>query len=270
MQSKNSNIIGLRLFLKAEGLPNKAGMFKGISDPCATVTAISYRSHDKIDLGTTEVLKNNLNPEWTTSFPLEYELETNMNIVVEVFDKMSKGKDIGMGSVSLDVNELYNAEGKTMVVNMKKGKVIARVETLQGSGSLRLKLCGSKLKNIESGMFGKSDPFFEIKTKNIIGMKVEWNTVYRSNVVKDNLNPNWKEDNISLSALCRGDLDAALLVTIFDHESDGEHDFMGQLEITVNRLVDMVGQVGLYVMDMEGKDVGRVMVQTATLSEIEM
>jgi len=268
MQANNSNIIGLRLFLKAEGLPNKAGMLKGLSDPYARVTAISYRSHDKIDLGTTEVLKNNLNPEWTTSFVLEYELETNMNIVVELFDEVKKGKDIAMGSVSLDVNELYNAQGKVMAVAMKKGQVIARVETIQGSGSLRLKLAGSKLKNIESGMFGKSDPFFELKKKNIIGMKVEWNTIYRSNVVKDNLNPNWNEDVISLSALCGGDLDTPLLLTIYDHESDGEHDFMGQIEVTVNRLVDMVGQVGLYVLDMEGKDVGRLLVQTAALSAI--
>jgi len=268
MQSNNSNIVGLRLFLKAEGLPNKAGMLKGISDPYANVKAISYRINDELLLGTTEVLKNNLNPEWTTSFPLEYELETNMTIVVEVFDKVSKGKDVALGLASFDVNELYNTEGKTMAVTMKKGQVIARVETIQGSGSLRLKLVGSKLKNVESGMFGKSDPFFEIKKKSIIGMKVEWNAVYRSNVVKDNLNPNWNEDIISLSALCGGDLDAPLLLTIYDHESDGEHDFMGQIEVTVNRLVNMVGQVGLYVMDMNGKDVGKLVVKTATLSEV--
>jgi len=270
MQSNNSNIIGLRLFLKAEGLSNKAGMFKGISDPYAKVKAISYRSHDEIHLGRTEVLKNNLNPEWTTSFPIEYELETNMNIVVEVFDENKKSKDTAMGTVSFDVNELCNAKGNTMAVPMKKGQVIARVEPLQGSGSLRLKLVGSKLKNIESGMFGKSDPFFEIKKKNLVGIKVEWNTVYRSNVVKDNLNPNWNEDIISLGALCGGDLDAPLLLTIYDHEGDGEHDFMGQIEVTVNRLVNMVGQVGLYVMDMNGKDVGKLMVQTATLSDIDM
>ena len=31
----------------------------------------------------------------------------------------------------------------------------------------------------------------------------------------------------------------------------------------------MVGQVGLYVMDMNGKDVGKLLVKTATLSEVE-
>ena len=34
----------------------------------------------------------------------------------------------------------------------------------KGSGVLRLKMKGEKLKNVE-GLFSKSDPFFEISTK---------------------------------------------------------------------------------------------------------
>jgi len=277
MQSNNSNINGVTLFLKAEGLSNVAGMFKGISDPYANLTAISYKGHDEIHLGTTEVIKNNLNPEWVTSFPLEYDLETNFQIVVEIFDKVSKktGKDVSMGSVLFDFNELYNSEGKTMAVAvcLKEGKVIARVENIQGSGSLRLKLRGTKLKNIEGGIFGISDPFFEIKRKNMyLSDSIEWNTVYRSHTVKDNLNPDWEEDTMSLSVLCGGDLDVPLLFTVFDQESDGKHDPMGKIGMTVNMLVNMVGHEGLalHVIDMKGKDVGKITVQTAVLSGIEM
>jgi hypothetical protein len=45
---------------------------------------------------------------------------------------------------------------------------------------------------------------------------------------------------------------------------------MSQVEITVNKLVEMVGQVGLCVMDTNGKDVGKLIVHTATLSEIDV
>jgi len=45
---------------------------------------------------------------------------------------------------------------------------------------------------------------------------------------------------------------------------------MSRMEFTVNNLVDMVGQVGLCVMDTNGKDVGKLMVHTATLSEIDV
>ena len=42
--------------------------------------------------------------------------------------------------------------------------VFLRAVKSQGSGVMRLKLKGSKLKNVE-GMFSKSDPFFEISKK---------------------------------------------------------------------------------------------------------
>ena len=44
----------LSLSLKAKDLKNVAGTFKGTSDPYATVTVFSYRSHNPVVLGKTE------------------------------------------------------------------------------------------------------------------------------------------------------------------------------------------------------------------------
>jgi len=193
-----------------------------------------------------------------------------MNIAVDVFDEGRKGKDIAMGTASFNINELLGVKGSTMAVKMKKGgKVIARVEKLKGTGTLRLKLSGSKLKDIESGLFNKSDPFFQIMRKHYGKGGFEWHAVHKSDVVKDNLNPTWREHTIPLNTLCGGDLDAPLLLTVSDYESDGKHDQMGQVEITVNKLVNTVGQVGLYMIDKKGKNVGTIIVNTAEISGIE-
>jgi hypothetical protein len=43
-------------------------------------------------------------------------------------------------------------------------RIYALVRKSEGSGVLRLKMKGVKLANVE-GMFGKSDPFFELSRK---------------------------------------------------------------------------------------------------------
>ena len=169
-------------------------------------------------------VKNNLNPDWAKSFELDYELGSSMNIVINVFDEVRKGKNIPMGSASFDVSKMLGAPGNALAVKMKKGgKIIARVDKLKGSGSLRLQLTGSKIKNVEGGMFGKSDPFFQLMSKDVGKKKrFEWDTLYRSEHIKDKLNPTWEAKTLSLSSLCGGDLDAPLLLTVADYESDGK------------------------------------------------
>jgi len=260
----------LSLSLKAQGLTNVAGVMKGISDPYATVTIFTFRSHNAQPIGKTEAVKNSLSPDWAKSFPLEYELGSSLNILVNIFDEVSKGKNIPMGSASFDVNEILGSKGNMMAVKMKKGgKLIVRLDKLKGTGTLRLQLSGSKLKNVESGVFGKSDPFFQLMRKDYAKNGFEWNVVHRSEVVKDNLNPTWKEDTISLSTLCAGDTGAPLLLTIADYNRDGKHTHMGQVETSVNGLVNMKGQTGLCAMNNQGKVVGTIVVRTAELSGIE-
>lgn len=65
------------------------------------------------------------------------------------------------------------------------------VRKAQGAGLLRLTLKGNKLKNVE-GMFSKSDPFFEISRKVNAAGALTWDNVLRSEVIKNNLNPEWK------------------------------------------------------------------------------
>lgn len=259
----------LCLSLKAKDLNNVAGAFKGTSDPYATVTIFSFRSHNPVVLGRTEAVKNNLSPDWVKTFEIDYELGSNMNVVINVFDEVTKGKNRSMGSASFDVSKILAAPGNTKAVKMKKGgNVIVRADKPKGSGNLRLQLKGSKLKNVESGMFGKSDPFFQLMRRDVGANGFEWQTVYRSKHVKDNLNPNWEADTIPLSSLCGGDLDAPLLLTVADYAGDGNHTHMGQVETTVNSIANSVGNTGFYLMSDKGKNVGDLIVCTAEVTGI--
>ena len=89
----------------------------------------------------------------------------------------------------------------------------------------------------------KSDPFYELSRRIDSAGGATWDNVVRSNVVKDDLSPQWEEAVIELSLLCGGDRDKPILLTVYDHESDGKHKEMGKLETSVNGLVKAAGIV---------------------------
>ena len=210
----------IELSLHASGLKNVAGAFKGTSDPFAVVTRIATEQGKAPSvLGKTEVVKNTLNPQWTKVFEFDYELGTPMKLAVSIFDQVRKSDNKAMGSTIFDVGEILGARGNCKAKRLKHGGTLfAHVRKSQGSGLLRLKLQGQQLKNTE-GFMRKSDPFFELSRQiNSAGAQT-WDNVYRSGIVKDNLNPTWKDAVVPLSTLCGGDHDLPIRVAVYDHES---------------------------------------------------
>ena len=87
--------------------------------------------------------------------------------------------------------------------------------------------------------------------------------VYRSEVIHDNLNPNWKVANVDLSSLCQGDVNKPILVSVFDFESSGRHVPMGQFETTVKSLTSGATSASAFELQQVGKNVGSLQVTKA-------
>jgi Ca2+-dependent lipid-binding protein len=156
----------VELTLHCSKLKNVAGLGKGTSDPYAVVTLVATHAGDKPTvLGKTEVIKNSLSPNWVKAFPIEYNLGTPSKVVVQIYDEVRKGENKAMGSATFDIGEVLGARGNVKAKTLKKGgTVFAHIAKSKGSGVLRLRMKGIKLKNTE-GFMRKSDPFFEICRK---------------------------------------------------------------------------------------------------------
>jgi Ca2+-dependent lipid-binding protein len=102
----------LEVSLHALRLKNVAGAFKGTSDPFAVVTKIGSEAKPVV-LGKTEVIKNDLSPNWVKVFKLEYELGDATKLAVSLFDKKTKSDNLPMGSAVFDVAEVLGARGNT-------------------------------------------------------------------------------------------------------------------------------------------------------------
>uniref|UniRef100_A0A8C3S6F4 C2 domain-containing protein n=1 Tax=Chelydra serpentina TaxID=8475 RepID=A0A8C3S6F4_CHESE len=69
---------------------------------------------------------------------------------------------------------------------------------------------------------------------------------FHSQVVMNNLNPAWKSFKVSVNSLCSGDEDRRLKCIVWDWDSNGKHDFIGEFSSTFK---EMRGA-------MEGRQVG--------------
>jgi Ca2+-dependent lipid-binding protein len=233
----------VRLEIHAAKLCNTAGTFK-TSDPYAVVTLLANNPNEQPRvLGKTEVIPNSLNPRWITHFDLDYCIGQLTRLNVGVYDDVKKGTHKPMGSAMFEVGEVLGTRGNVKAKQLRNGGTLfVRIMAAPGTshGTLHLKLCGHQLKNVD-GIFGKSDPFFELsyKVQDSAGGLI-WQPVYRSEPVKNDLNPRWPAFAVDLGRLCGGDLNQPIQFKIYDWQKNGKHTWMGTFETNVNALLAAV------------------------------
>ena len=81
--------------------------------------------------------------------------------------------------------------------------------------------------------FGKSDPFLEISRSTESNQYI---LVHRSEVIKNNLDPDWRQFNIKVRALCNGDDDRDIKVDVFDWNRSGDHEIIGTFHTNMRKL----------------------------------
>ena len=194
-----------------------------------------------------------------------------VKVAVSIFDEVTKGDNRTMGAAVFDVGELLAARGNTKAKKVKgSGMLYATVRKSEGSGVFRFRLKGIKLTNTE-GFLRKSDPFYELNRRVDVAGANTWDAVFRSETIKNDLSPSWKEESIDMSVLCGGNANTPIRVDVYDYESSGKHVLMGQFETTVNALVDSStgGSEDMskaMTMKTKGKETGSIVVLKAEIS----
>merc|ERR1712146_566375 len=101
---------------------------------------------------------------------------------------------------------------------------------------------GHKLKNTD-GWFAKSDPFIVIRKSREDG---QWVQCWKSEVIKNNLNPQWQFANISVQSICNGDYDRPIRIEIYDWDNDGSTTYMGGVQTSLRQVLDISTQNGSF------------------------
>ncbi|KAG7337105.1 copine family protein [Nitzschia inconspicua] len=266
----------LQVSLSAQNLRNLSG-YLSKSDPFAVVTVRGDNPDNRPEVvGRTDVVFNNLNPNWATIVFLEgYKFGVPFYIEVGVFDFDAKAAGTTeaklqmndahtnlhvvcdassrnllrngqfphrvMGTALFEVGEILASRGNVGSKSLQTGgAVYAHIERCREDGAhgkFRFQMRAFRLKNVQT-LGRTSSPFFELLRKVDRPTGATWVKVYQSNVVRSDLHPVWNDATLDLEAVCNGDLNRAMKIILWDHRRSGKHKHMGEFETTVNGLLN--------------------------------
>ncbi|XP_053179499.1 copine-7 [Scomber japonicus] len=211
------------------------------SDPC--VILMIQTNGQWTELDRTEVIKSNLHPVFAKVFSLDYYFEEVQKLRFEVYDihgthSIGTRDDDFLGGVECTLGQIVAQKKMVKPLLLKYGKyagkstITVHAEEISGNnGYVELSFCAKKLD--DKDLFSKSDPFLEIYRMNDDETE---QLVHRTEVIKNNLNPVWEPFKVSLISLCSCDEDRKLKCLVWDYDSRGKHDFIGEFYATFREM----------------------------------
>ncbi|GAB9476148.1 Copine [Globisporangium polare] len=232
----------VELSLSAKNLKDRDIISK--SDPFAVISMLE--GPHWVEIGRTEVLKDNLNPTWTKLFLVDFYFELQQQLKVDIFDQDSSSKKLSehdyIGGATFSLGQLMGAPGQSGSFLLTRGKhasthrgsLLVRAEEAKNSSEVaRLRLSGSGLANMD-GLFSKSDPYLTISR--LREDNTTWTQVHKTEVIDNNLNPNWRAFELPMQQLCNGDHRRPLLLQVYDEDMT-KSELIGQVQTCVEELM---------------------------------
>ncbi|KAK5861631.1 hypothetical protein PBY51_017090 [Eleginops maclovinus] len=193
------------------------------------------------DVDRTEVIRSCVNPTYSKVFTLDYYFEEVQRLRLELYDVNSGHNGLKeavfLGSVECTLGQIIS-QRKLCKALLRPGGTVGKAiititaEELTGNDDY-IELSFSARKLDDKDFFSKSDPFLEIYRVND---DATMQLVYRTETVMNNLNPVWKTFKVSLNSLCSGDHDRKLQCTVWDWDSNGKHDYIGEFEASFKEM----------------------------------
>ncbi|XP_046889802.1 copine-4 isoform X1 [Hypomesus transpacificus] len=227
----------VELRVACKGISDRDALSK--PDPCVL---IKMQSHGQwLEVDRTEVIRSSISPTFSKIFTLDFYFEEVQRLRYELYDISSSHNGLKeetfLGAMECTLGQIVS-QRKLSKALLKQGSTVGKssilitAEELTGNDDY-IELSFSARKLDDKDFFSKSDPFLEIFR---INDDSTTQLVHRTETVMNNLNPMWITFKVSLNSLCSGDHDRKLKCTVWDWDSNGKHDFIGEFEATFKEM----------------------------------
>ncbi|XP_075526013.1 copine-8-like isoform X3 [Dermacentor variabilis] len=225
------------------------------SDPMCVLFMRTCDTDQWLEVGRTETVCDTLDPNFVTKFLVDYYFEERQQLMFKMYDVDSKSVNLQnhdfLGQVASTLGELVAYQGRQVKLQLTGlsgdcGTILLTVEeVLDCKRVIDMQWQGKKLDSKD--WFGKSDPFLEFCR---VSEDNSYTAVFRTEVVKRNLNPTWRPFTIQMRQLSGGDDDRTLRVACYDWDLDGgmssSHDLIGEFHTNVRTLSQGPGPANEY------------------------
>ena len=194
----------------------------------------------------TEVIWNNLNPEWVTFFTIMYVFEIRQPICFRVYDVDSADADLNkqnlIGEAITELSQIIaNTGGLTMELKVTgrtdfRGTITVTPEQVENCASVvQGRINALRLKKLH--LIWGNDPFFIISKAAEAGRYLP---IYQSEV---NKKLRYKRFSIPYQVLCNVDPDRPIRISFHDYRAHKNALLIGYHDTTFARLSEQLGQV---------------------------
>ncbi|XP_043566868.1 copine-1-like isoform X1 [Chiloscyllium plagiosum] len=236
----------VQLTISCENLMDKD--VGSMSDPLCVLLQNTEAGDQWMELDRTERVKNCQSPQFAKKLEVDYFFERVQKLKFGIYDIDNKSTNLSdddyLGGVECTLGQIVSSKSFTRPLQLKKGKLAGKgnitvvAEEIRDKRSAVLQLEARNLENKD--FMGKSDPFLELYRQ---GDGDKWQLAYRSEVIKNNLNPNWKPFSVSLQSLCNGDMQKPIKVAINDKDESTGSDLIGECTVPAQKLLEAKNQV---------------------------
>ncbi|XP_075068542.1 copine-4 [Mixophyes fleayi] len=227
----------VELRVSCKGISDRDALSK--PDPCVILKMQSHGQWFEVDR--TEVIRTCINPIFSKIFTVDFYFEEVQRLRFEVHDISSNHNGLKdadfLGGMECTLGQIVSQRklAKSLLKHGNtagKSSITVIAEELSGNDDY-VELSFSARKLDDKDFFSKSDPFLETFRMNDDGTQ---QLVHRTEVVMNNLNPVWKTFKVSVNSLCSGDHDRRLKCIVWDWDSNGKHDFIGEFSSTFKEM----------------------------------
>jgi len=217
------------------------------SDPQVILFLKDLEHSAWIEIGRTEIINDNLNPFFAQAIQTEYFPNAIQHVKFIVIDIDRAGKSylqqdhlgelettIGaiMKSQDSTIEEPLTYKGKDVKGAYGKIRVSAEI-VVECKQNVLFDIAGKTLDKKDRGK--KSDPFLKVLRSRFAD---SWELIYRTDFIKNNVNPHWDPFEIPLRLFQQGETTRQLLFQVIDWNPSGKEKFIGQFSISFDDLFE--------------------------------
>jgi len=216
------------------------------------------------EMGRTEVSRNCVNPTFKHCYRLEFIFHEEQTFVLRVYDEdLRYATDLSehdyLGGCVFTLGQLMGAKGNCLAKLLDSREnaylVVTGEEVIENREVLEFRFsCQDLVKehNIiidridRSKVLDKCRPYFRLERLNKDDQS--WEIVWKSEVVKQTLDPVWNEARLPLQLICNEDQTNPLKITIWDYEKhSSSHVILGFVESTMAEIFEKSKDGGIPV-----------------------
>lgn len=187
------------------------------------------------EIGITETMPTLNSLSWDQKFNVIYKFQSHQIIKISIFKQHEENSTL-IGISEGHLSKIISVSSQLELKNPNEVIVgrISIVSEEQTTSKLQafMVLAGKNLIDLDT--FSKSDPFIRIFKKR----QGNWKLIHQSNVVENDLNPEWDPISIDYNHLCNCDRNNLIKVECYDYDDTETKEFMGSCEFQAGRLTE--------------------------------